>query len=335
MFDFSSFLDLPLIFAGIIAFAIFMYVLLDGFDLGIGILFPFAPSDQCRDKMMNSVAPFWDGNETWLVLGGGVLMAAFPLAFSIILPAFYIPVIVMLLGLIFRGVAFEFRFKSHSKHERRIWDYSFHFGSVVATFFQGVMLGAFIRGDALKSGAFSWLSDFSLFCGIALLFGYSLLGSTWLIIKTHDQTQIWARKVASYVLKFVGIFVALVSFWSPALHHEILTFWFSPPNIFYLLPIPLITLLTFIFLMRALLKQHEKSPFFLSVGIFSLCYFGLLISLYPYIVPYEITFTKAAGSGPALSLMLIGVAITLPMILVYTAYSYHVFRGKATHEHLY
>jgi cytochrome d ubiquinol oxidase subunit II len=284
---------------------------------------------------MNSVVPFWDGNETWLVLGGGVLMSAFPLAFSIILPAFYIPTIAMLLGLIFRGVAFEFRFKSHSKHERKIWDYSFHFGSVVATFFQGVMLGAFIKGDALKSGNFSWLSYFSIFCGIALLFGYALLGSTWLIVKTHDQTQTWARRVASYVVIFVGIFVGLVSFWTPFLNDGIFNSWFSKAHIFYLMPIPLITFLSFILLMRGLSKNHEKSPFFYAIVIFSLCYAGMLLSLYPYIVPHQITFTQAAGAAPSLSLMLIGVVITVPMILVYTAYSYHVFRGKASHEHLY
>lgn len=335
MLDFSSSLNLPLIFAGIIAFAIFMYVLLDGFDLGIGILFPFAPTHECRNKMMNSVAPFWDGNETWLVLGGGGLMAAFPLAFSVILPAFYIPIILMLLGLIFRGVAFEFRFKSHSSREQKIWDYSFHFGSLIATFFQGVMLGAFVEGDVFKSGAFSWISLFSIFCGIALIFGYALLGSCWLIIKTHDQTQIWARRVASYSLIFVGFFVAAVSLWTPFLREEIFAFWFARPNIFYLSWVPLITFASFILLIRALILKKEKAPFFLTILIFSLCYFGLMISLHPYIVPYEITFAKAAASAPSLSLMLIGVALTVPVILIYTAYSYHVFRGKSAKERIY
>lgn len=335
MFDFSSFLNLPLIFAGIIALAIFMYVLLDGFDLGVGILFPFAPTNQCRDKMMNSVAPFWDGNETWLVLGGGGLMAAFPLAFSIVMPAFYIPIILMLLGLIFRGVAFEFRFKVKSIREQRIWDYSFHFGSLIATFFQGIMIGAFIKGDAVKLGAFSWLSDFSIMCGIALIFGYSLLGSTWLIMKTHDQTQIWARRVAFYVLILVGFFISLVSIWTPFLHEGIFERWFATPNIFFLTPIPILTATAFILLIKTLAEKKESAPFFLTMMIFSLCYIGLTISLYPYIVPYEISFEEAAASTKSLSFLLIGVAITLPAILGYTYYSYYVFRGKATHERLY
>lgn len=335
MFDFSSFLDLPLIFAGIIAFAIFMYVLLDGFDLGVGILFPFAPSNSCRNKMMNSVAPFWDGNETWLVLGGGGLLAAFPLAYSLVLPNFYIPIILMLLGLIFRGVAFEFRFKVTSEKEQRIWDYSFHFGSLFATFFQGVMLGAYVKGDALKGGAFGWLSDFSVACGIALIFGYALLGSTWLIMKTHEETQVWARKCASYLLIFVGFFAALVSLWTPFLQPEIFARWFSKPNIFYLLPIPLITAACFISLIISLAKKHETTPFVLTLFIFTLCYAGLAISFYPYIVPYNIGFEQAAASTKSLSFLLVGVGITIPMILCYSAYAYHVFRGKASNERIY
>ena len=259
-------------------------------------------------------------------------MAAFPLAFSLVLPALYAPIILMLLGLIFRGVAFEFRFKSQTKSEQKLWDYSFHFGSLIATFFQGVMLGAFIKGDILKN---IWLSDFSIFCGVALIFGYCLLGSTWLIMKTHDQTQIWARRVALYSLVFVGIFVAIVSAWTPFLHREIFMRWFSKPNIFYLAPIPLITLLTFIFLLRALITKKENMPFFLSIFIFALCYGGMAISLFPYAVPYEITFVDAAASAKSLSFLLVGVAITLPMILAYTAYSYYIFCGKSGSEKLY
>jgi len=337
MFDFSTFLNLPLIFVGIIAFAIFMYVVLDGFDLGIGILFPYAPTAQCRDKMMNSVAPFWDGNETWLVLGGGGLMAAFPLAFAVILPTFYIPIILMLLGLIFRGVAFEFRFKAHNKFEQKIWNYSFHFGSLIATFFQGVMLGAYIKGDVFQSSAgnFDWLSGFSIFCGIGLIFGYALLGSTWLIIKTHDQTHIWAKKVAIYLMFIVAIFVALVSLITPILREEIFARWFSLPNIFYLSSIPFFTIAAFLLMFSALFSKNEKLPFICAIAIFVLCYLGLAVSLYPYLVPYQITYSGAAASGPSLSLTLIGVAITMPAILAYTFYSYHIFRGKVTHEHLY
>ena len=194
MFSFESFLDLPLVWYSLIGTAILMYILLDGFDLGVGILFPFAPSDQCRDRMMNSIAPFWDGNETWLVLGGGGLFAAFPLAYAILMPAFYIPIILMLLGLIFRGVAFEFRFKATGK-SRRIWDYSFHFGSLVATFMQGMVLGTFVHGIAVDGrnfggGAFDWLNAFSVMTGAALVTGYALLGATWTIMKTEADTQI-------------------------------------------------------------------------------------------------------------------------------------------------
>lgn len=337
MFDFSGFLNLPLIFAGIIAFAIFMYVVLDGFDLGVGILFPYAPSNQCRDKMMNSIAPFWDGNETWLVLGGGGLLAAFPLAFGIILPTFYIPVILMLMGLIFRGVAIEFRFKSHNKIQQNIWDYAFNIGSLIAAFCQGVMLGAFIKGDVFQNNAhdFAWLSAFSIFCGIGLIFGYALLGSTWLIIKTHDRTHDWARKIAFYLMFVVGAFVAVVSLWTPFLREEIFARWFSLPNIYYLSSIPFFTLATFILMLSAFYSKYEKLPFICAIIIFVLCYLGLAVSLYPYMIPYNVTYAAAAASGPSLSLTLIGVVITIPAILTYTFYSYRVFRGKVTHEHLY
>lgn len=342
MFDLSSILNLPLIFGCVIALAIFLYVFLDGFDLGVGILFPFAPSDDCRSKMMNSVAPFWDGNETWLVLGGGGLLAAFPLAYSIIMPAFYIPIILMLLGLIFRGVAFEFRFKTESKKEQRIWDYSFHFGSLVAAFFQGVMLGAFIQGVkvdnmAFSGKAFDWLNAFSIMTGVALIFGYALLGSTWIIMKTHGKTQDWARHVAVYVLIFVVFFTVLVSGWSPFLNEEIFYRWFvfSTPDIYYLASIPILTLLTFIFLIKSLRDKNEYRPFLLSMCLFILCYFGLAVSLFPYAVPYELSFEEAAAASTSLSLLFVGVALILPVILCYTAFSYHVFRGKSSHEKMY
>ena len=215
MFSFESFLDLPLIWYALIGTVIFLYVLLDGFDLGVGILFPFAPTDACRDRMMNSIAPFWDGNETWLVLGGGGLFAAFPLAYAILMPAFYIPIILMLLGLIFRGVAFEFRFKATGQ-SRRIWDYSFHIGSLVATFMQGMVLGTFVHGIAVEGrnfagGPFDWLSAFSVMTGVALVTGYALLGATWTIMKTEGDTQRWARKCARYMMLCVVLFMGLVS----------------------------------------------------------------------------------------------------------------------------
>lgn len=340
MFDFSQFLNLPLIFGCIIALAIFMYVFLDGFDLGIGILFPFAPSDDCRSKMMNSIAPFWDGNETWLVLGGGGLFAAFPLAYSIIMPAFYIPIIIMLLGLIFRGVAFEFRFKTESKKEQKIWDYSFHFGSLIAAFFQGVMLGAFIQGIKVKDkifvgGAFDWFNGFSVMVGVALICGYALIGSTWLIMKTHDNTHKWARFIAIYLAFIVAFFIVLISIWTPFLNDRIFIKWFSTPNIFYLSIIPFLTVLSFILLLKSLINKREIAPFLLVITLFIFCYLGLAISLFPYLVPYQLSFKEVAAASTSLSFLFIGVVITLPMILCYTAFSYYIFRGKSSHEKMY
>jgi cytochrome d ubiquinol oxidase subunit II len=340
MFDFSEAINLPLIWGLLIATAVFLYVLLDGFDLGIGILFPFAPSDTCRDRMMNSIAPFWDGNETWLVLGGGGLLAAFPLAYSVLLPAFYIPIIIMLLGLIMRGVAFEFRFKAEGK-QRRIWDYVFHFGSLAAALMQGIILGAFVSGVEtvgrdFVGGPFDWFSGFSMMTGVAVVFGYALLGSTWLIMKTEDITQEWSRKVAAYVLGFVGIFMGLVSITMPFMDPEIAQLWFSIPNFYYLLPIPVITAFLFGLIWYDIHHEtREYRPFLSSIGIFLLGYLGLGISLYPWIVPYRFDLWDAAAAGPGLSLMLVGVGPLLPLILAYTAYCYYVFRGKSTHESMY
>jgi cytochrome d ubiquinol oxidase subunit II len=340
MFDFSQSVNLPIIWGLIIATAIFVYVLLDGFDLGIGILFPFAPSDKCRDRMMNSIAPFWDGNETWLVLGGGGLFAAFPLAYAILLPAFYMPIIIMLLGLILRGVAFEFRFKSE-EHGRRLWDYVFHIGSLTATFCQGAILGAFLQGVKVQGrnfsgGPFDWVSGYSVMIGIALIAGYALIGSTWLVMKTEDITQEWARKTASYVLGFVGFFLVMVTIGMPLHDEHIRTFWFSTPAFYYLLPLPIITVGAFILLWRDLhQKKHENRPFFTSISIFLAAYIGLGVSMYPWIVPFHFSIWDAAASGPGLSLMLVGVVPLLPLILGYTGYCYYIFRGKSSHEHGY
>jgi cytochrome d ubiquinol oxidase subunit II len=337
MFDFSSYIDLPLVWGVLIATAILMYVLLDGFDLGVGILLPFAPSDKCKHRMVNSIAPFWDGNETWLVLGGGGLFAAFPLAYAILFPAFYIPLITMLLGLILRGVAFEFRYKA-SEHSRKIWDYVFHFGSLIATFCQGMVLGAFVDGVQVDGRNFSgnamdWFTGFSVMTGIALVFGYALLGSTWLVMKTEDQTQIWARKVASYVLGYVGFFMFLVSIAMPFVDKEVTSFWFSTPNIYFLSILPLLTLIFFITLWRDLHQsKREYRPFLLALLIFLMAYIGFGLSMFPWLIPFKYTIWDAAASGPGLSLMLVGVVPMLPIILGYTAYCYYVFRGKTGHD---
>lgn len=340
MFDFSSFIDLPLIWGVLIATAIFLYVLLDGFDLGIGILFPFAPSDKCRDRMMNSIAPFWDGNETWLVLGGGGLFAAFPLAYSILMPAFYMPIIIMLLGLIMRGVAFEFRFKATQKG-KKFYDYVFHLGSLSAAFCQGMILGAFVEGVEVtgrdfSGGPFDWATGFSMMTGIAVVFGYMLIGSCWMIMKMEDITLTWARRTASYSLCFVALFMGLVSIAMPLMNQNVAEFWFSMPNFLWLLPIPLVALVLFALCLRDIHHtNHETRPFFYSIGIFGMGYLGLALSVYPYIVPYEYSIWEAAAAGPGLSLMLVGVVPALPLILGYTAYCYYVFRGKASHETMY
>jgi cytochrome d ubiquinol oxidase subunit II len=339
MFSFEGFLDLPLIWYGLIGTALFLYVLLDGFDLGLGILFPFAPSDKCRDRMMNSIAPFWDGNETWLVLSGGGLFAAFPLAYAILMPAFYIPVILMLLGLIFRGVAFEFRFKATGR-SRRIWDYAFHFGSLAASFMQGMILGAFVRGVEVEGrsfagGAFDWLNAYSVMTGVAVVFGYALLGATWLVMKTDGITQDWARKCASYVLGYVGLFLGIVSISMPVMNADVRALWFSLPNLFYLLPVPLLTASLFVMIWRDLHRGREVRPFLMSIGVFLMGYIGLGISLWPWLIPFEITFRQAAATPTSQSLLLVGTAIMLPLVLTYTAFCYYLFRGKASHESAY
>lgn len=341
LIDFSNYIDLPLAWGILIGTAVFLYVLLDGFDLGVGIIFPFAPTDKCRDRMMNSIAPFWDANETWLVLGGGGLFAAFPVAYSILLPAFYIPIILMLLGLIMRGVAFEFRFKSTGTKLYHFWTYVFHFGSLTAGFCQGIILGSFVQGVKVNNhqfvgSALDWATSFSIMTGIAMVFGYALLGSTWLLMKTDGETQKWARKVASYTLGIVGLFMVLVSISTPFIDSRVTARWFSLPNFYYLLPVPLITVSLFFLLWRDLFRQKRNCrPFFTSIGIFCMGYLGICISIYPWIVPYQISLREAAAASPSLSLLLIGASICLPIILAYSLYCYYLFKGKADEEHIY
>jgi cytochrome d ubiquinol oxidase subunit II len=336
MFDLSSYIDLPLVWYGVIAAAVFLYVVLDGFDLGVGILFPFAPSDKCRDRMMGSIAPFWDGNETWLVLGGGGLFAVFPMAYAILMPAFYIPITVMLLGLILRGVSFEFRFKASEKN-RRIWDYVFHFGSLTAALTQGMMLGAFVQGVEVTGreftgGPFDWLNAYSLMTGLALICGYGLLGATWLIMKTDDVTQTWARKCALYLFIYVALFMGLVSLSMPLIDERIKELWFSLPNFLFLQILPLLSIIIFVLLWHALKKKYELRPFFLSLAIFLMNYIGLGISLWPWLVPFDVTFRGAAAAPTSQSLLLVGTAVLLPVVLAYTGYCYYIFRGKSSHE---
>ena len=336
MFSFESFLDLPLIWYALIATAIFLYILLDGFDLGVGILFPFAPTEQCRNRMINSIAPFWDGNETWLVLGGGGLFAAFPLAYAILMPAFYIPIILMLLGLVFRGVAFEFRFKADKS--KRLWDHAFHGGSLVATFMQGMVLGTFVHGIAVNGrnfagGALDWLNPFSIMTGVALVAGYALLGATWVVLKTDNDTQAWARKCARYVMVLVALFMGLVSLTMPLMNSAIKELWFSLPNFYFLQPMPILSVVFFVMLWRDLRTDRDYRPFFLTLGIFLMNYIGIGISTWPWLVPFQVSLWDAAAAPESQSLLLLGTAFMLPCVLAYTGYCYWVFRGKASHEH--
>jgi cytochrome bd ubiquinol oxidase subunit II len=324
-------IDLPLVWAAIIVVGVVMYVLLDGFDLGVGILFPFLPTDQDRDLAMNSVAPIWDGNETWLVLGGAGLFAAFPLAYAVILPGTYLPLIVMLLGLIFRGVAFEFRFKAHRR--RHLWDKAFHFGSLAATIAQGMVLGAFIQGFEVENrqfagGMLDWLTPFSLLTGAALISGYALLGATWLIMKAERELQDRCYRLAHGLLVAVLAFVGIVSLWTPLMNMEIAARWFTWPNIAYLSPVPVITALVAFAHWRSLEQRREVLPFVLSLALFLLSFLGLGISLWPNVVPPDISIWEAAAPPETQRFILIGTAILLPIILAYTGFTYFVFRGK-------
>jgi cytochrome bd ubiquinol oxidase subunit II len=324
-------LDLPLIWAAIIVLGVIMYVLLDGFDLGVGILFPYLGSDAERDVAMNSVAPIWDGNETWLVLGGAGLFAAFPLAYAVILPGTYLPLLIMLIALIFRGVAFEFRFKARS--HRHWWDRAFHFGSLFATFAQGLVLGTFIRGFEVEGRVFAggmldWLSPFSLLTGLALISGYALLGATWLIMKTDGPLQERCYRFARVLLLAVLAFVGIVSLWTPLLNPAIAERWFSWPNLAYLSPVPLITALVVLWHWRALEQRRETLPFILTMALFLLSFLGLGISLWPNVIPPDISIWEAAAPPKTQIFMLIGMVIILPIVLGYTAFTYYVFRGK-------
>ena len=324
-------LDLPLIWAGLIALSVLVYVILDGFDLGIGILFPFVRSEAGRDKMMNSVAPVWDGNQTWLVLGGGGLFAAFPLAYAVIMPALYAPIIVMLLALIFRGVAFEYRWKT--RRGKFLWDGSFAGGSMLATFAQGIALGALVQGIPVEGRAYAggwwdWLTPFSVLTGIALMVGYALLGATWLIYKTEGEVQRAAYRFARITGTATLALIGIVSLWTPFLNPSYMARWFGWPQMLYVVPVPLLVGLCAIALYRGLSTQRELMPFLASLGLFILSFIGLLISFFPYIVPSSVTIWSAAAPDDSLFFILIGSAVLLPLILLYTSYSYWVFRGK-------
>jgi cytochrome bd ubiquinol oxidase subunit II len=326
---------LPVIWALIIGVAVGLYVLLDGFDLGVGILFPFFPEESRRDQMMNTVAPFWDGNETWLVLGGGGLWVAFPKAYAVIMPALYLPVIVMLLALVLRGVAFEFRWVAKPSH--RVWDLAFAGGSILAAFTQGLILGGLLQGIRVVDGQFAgntldWLSPFSVLCGLALTAGYALLGVCWLIYKTDGAVARRSRALATPLLFALLGAIAAVSVWTPLAIGRIAEFWFSLPNFYLLAPIPVASALLAWFCWRGIRNDGEVQPLLCAQGLFMLAYLGLVLSNTPYLVPPSITVWDAAAAPPSQLFMLTGTCLLLPIILGYTAFSYWTFRGKVS-EH--
>lgn len=327
--------DIATLWAFIIAFAVFVYVVMDGFDLGIGLLFPLFPEKTDRDVIMNSVAPVWDGNETWLVLGGGGMMAAFPLAYAVLMPALYTPMIAMLIGLIFRGVAFEFRWRTLSKRNR--WDVAFAGGSLLATLAQGIALGAILQGVHVEGrhyagGWWDWLTPFSILTGVALVVGYGLLGATWLVLKTEGTLRDKAYRLSWLLLFAMLVAIGAVSIATPFLHVGYAHRWFTWPNLILTAPVPIAVAGVTALLLRSLANKQDRQPFFLALALFALSYAGLGISMWPYIVPQSITIWQAASPENSQIFMLFGVAVLVPLILGYTGWAYWVFRGKVRPE---
>ncbi|CAG9177958.1 cytochrome d ubiquinol oxidase subunit II [Cupriavidus pampae] len=325
-------IDLPLIWAALIYFGVMMYVIMDGFDLGIGIMFPFVKDRVDRDVMMNTVAPVWDGNETWLVLGGAALFGAFPLAYGVVLSALYLPLMGMLLALIFRGVAFEFRFKA-SDRTRPLWDKAFIGGSALAGFFQGVALGAYINGIHVSGGdyvggAFGWFAPFPLFTGLGVVVAYAFLGCTWLIMKTEGRLQGRMIAAATPLTAMMLIFIAITSVWTPFSHPEIAQRWFSLPNLFWFAPVPLLVLASAFGIIRLLGVRPNAGPFLLALLMVFLGYTGLAISVWPNIIPPEVSIWQAASPPQSQGFILVGALFIVPIILTYSSWSYYVFRGK-------
>ncbi|AOX17276.1 cytochrome d ubiquinol oxidase subunit II [Kozakia baliensis] len=334
---------LPIVWAVLSALAIFLYICLDGFDLGIGILFLGEKDQGHRNTMVNTVAPVWDGNETWMVFGGAALYGVFPVAYGTILPALYLPVLFMLLALILRGVAFEFRFKAevHGLLNRSFWDTAFCFGSLVAAMAQGIILGALIMGIKIQNhtfvgSAWDWFAPFPLFCGVAVAFGYALLGATWLIWRTETDLQTTMRRLAGILGISMLVLIAIVSFWTPYLHATYMQKWTVWPRILFVAPVPVAVVAvaaTFFLSLRG--KRAKLTPFLCALAWFFLCFSGLGINIWPYIVPPTMTIWDASAPPTSQIFLLVGAAILLPIIMSYTAYSYYVFRGTVTADQNY
>jgi cytochrome bd ubiquinol oxidase subunit II len=332
-------MDLALVSGAVIALGVLVYIVLDGFDLGVGVLFAVAPDAAARATMMNSIAPVWDGNETWLILGGAVLFAAFPLAYAVALPALYIPLMLMLFALVFRGVSFELRFKAKNP---RPWDFAFGIGSTVAAFMQGAMLGGLVAGikvekNAFAGGPFDWLTPLAVVAGLGVVAGYALLGACWLVLKTEGDLQARARVWGRWLVAAVLLAMGAVSLITPLAHAQVAARWFTGLNFVYLAPVPLAAVAVAFLLWRGLGRARKpgwggRAPFFLAVALFIFGYAGIAISLWPYIVPYALSIWAAAAPPSSQVFTLIGVAISLPMVAIYTIYAYRVFRGKVSGE---
>lgn len=324
-------IDLPVIWAAIIAFGVFMYVMLDGFDLGIGLIFPFFDREGERQVMLNTVAPVWDGNETWMVLGGACLYAVFPLAYSILLPATYLPIIAMLCGLIFRGVAFEIRAKA--RRTQHLWDLAFIVGSGVATFAQGVILGTLLQGVEVRDGKFAggpfdWFSPFNLFSGIGLLVTYATLGCGWLLMKTEGELQRRMAVLMRPLTLALGATVGIVSIWTIAGQESVAKRWFALPDLFFFLPVPILVIACLIGILVCVRRGADRAPFLLTMAILFLGYTGLIISIFPNIIPPSVDIWTASAPRSSQVFTLVGAAIIIPIILTYTTLAYWVFRGK-------
>lgn len=337
--------ELSMIWAVLIAVAVFLYVALDGFDLGVGILFPFAKDARQRDHMQAAIAPVWDGNETWLVLGGGGLFAAFPKAYAAIMPALYAPIILMLLALIFRGVAFEFRHHGRGLG-KKWWTVAFSAGSIVAAIAQGLVLGGFIQGVALEDGQFvggalDWLTPFSLLVAVSLVAGYALLGAAWLVFKTQgelfERARVWVRQLAVLTALAMGA----VSLATLGVDPRVTERWgltmtsVDWPVFLKLALLPILAGVLCFLLWRGADRRRHLAPYLFAVSLFLIGYLGLAISLWPYIVPFAMTPADAAAADNALVLMLWGAIPMLPIILGYTAYVYWIFRAKVADDAAY
>lgn len=327
-------MDLPLIFIVLVAFAVAIYVMADGFDLGVGILLLAAPHEIDRDIMVQSIEPVWDGNETWLVLGGTLLFTAFPPAYFILLPAFYLPIMLMLFSLVFRGVAFSFRFQT--TRFRPLWDFAFAAASVLAAFSQGLILGGMLGGVEVQNGIFAggpfdFLSLLGALCGIGLISGYALLGSGWLIWKTEGTVQVFAREIGHSALLLTAAMMLVVSAWTAFSDPAVSVRWFSWPNVGLLAPIPILTAAMLFATWRSFSSHREGRVFLLSIGVFLLGFVGLAVSLWPYVVPRHFTIWTAASDETTLIFAGTGLAFVLPIVLAYQCYAYWVFRGKVSH----